>query len=137
MAYVGNKYRGLGQDEGADAPDLSQWVDPHKMADVLRQKAEVEQRILAAKQKASAEIDKLGKNPLYGPILSKALDGARSPAAIAERANRLAQGVASLRGNNVKQEAFRLFYSQARAGMTMLDDYLSMNPAIRCYCHSK
>lgn len=73
-------------------------------------------------------VARLQADPIYGPVLAQVLDGASNPAEIGARAKQLAAGFSS---DALKQSAYRFFYSQARTGLEMADQYLSAYPQAR------
>ncbi|MBU2515912.1 hypothetical protein KJ966_31720 [bacterium] len=79
--------------------------------------------VLAAYQKSQSEI--AGLSGSFGPVLAEALDGASNPTQIAAKAKALADGFA---GQDWQKNAYQFFYSQTRAGMQVVDGYLSAYP---------
>lgn len=76
-------------------------------------------------QLASQQIQQLAKDPRYGPVLASALKGVHDPSKIAKLAQDWAKNFST---DSFEQTAYRMFFSQARAGVEMFSDYLYTNP---------
>lgn len=79
---------------------------------------------------AEAEIARLALDPSIGPVLADALKGASSAASVTKIASRAKELAASFGSNDMQKAAYKMFYSQARAGMEVLDDALSSYPLV-------
>lgn len=79
----------------------------------------------AIRAKSKSIVKQLESDPVYGPVLAQALDGAKDPKEIGERARQLA---AMFSGDDFQKKAYQFFYSQARTGLELADQYLSAYP---------
>lgn len=118
---VGGLAKGFGQTEGSfeDFLKKSCAVDPTQPAC----KAYFDQ--LFGKVRADSKNYINSVTPGIGHVLAQALDGSSNPADIIDRAKKLASGFSL---DPVKKSAYEFFYSQARTGLEIADQYLSAYP---------
>jgi chorismate mutase len=83
-----------------------------------------------AQKAADAVIDQMKKDSKYGAVFAEAVKGARNPKAVADRAKAWAS---EMTGGlkNFDEDALRMFYSQAYAGLDLIDGYMTVNPVAR------